>query len=58
MATLASVYPLHLFGLTVPCYAALSALLLNLAVSWLLTLALRASGNASLRDETIAADYV
>jgi solute:Na+ symporter, SSS family len=54
----ASVYPLHLFGWTVPSYAALSALLINLAVSWLLTLVLRATGNASLRDETVAADYV
>ena len=28
----ASIYPLHLFGLTVPCYVALSALLANLVV--------------------------
>ena len=54
----ASVYPLHLFGLTVPCYAALSALLVNLAVSWLGTMILRATGSASLRDETVAAAYV
>ena len=53
-----SVYPLQLLGWTVPCYAALSALAVNLVVSWLVTMALRATGNASLRDETIAADYV
>ena len=53
-----SVYPLQLFGTTVPCYAALSALAVNLVVSWLVTLVLRATGNTSLRDETLAADYV
>ena len=42
-----STYPLHIFGLTIPCYAAVSALVLNLAVSWLLTLIL-------LRDAGIA----
>src|SRR5438552_12255156 len=37
LAFKSSTYPLHIFGLTVPCYAAVSALLVNLAVSWLLT---------------------
>jgi SSS family solute:Na+ symporter len=50
-----STYALHVFGLTVPCYAAVSALLANLVVSWLLTLVLR--GSAVVRDETAAADY-
>ena len=50
-----STYPLHLFGLTIPCYAAVSALVANLAVSWLLTLILR--GGAIVRDETAAEDY-
>jgi SSS family solute:Na+ symporter len=50
-----STYPLHIFGLTVPCYAAISALVANLLVSWLLTLALR--GGAIVRDETAAEDY-
>ncbi len=53
-----STYPLHLFGLTVPCYAAISALVANLAVSFALTWALRAAGSVSARDETVAADYV
>ena len=48
-------YVLHVFGLTVPCYAAVSALVANLLVSWLLTLALR--GSAMVRDETAAEDY-
>jgi solute:Na+ symporter, SSS family len=50
-----STYPLHLFGLTIPCYAAVSALVANLLVSWLLTLVLR--GGAIVRDETAAEDY-
>ncbi|HJS45541.1 MAG TPA: sodium:solute symporter [Rhizomicrobium sp.] len=53
-----STYPLHIFGLTVPCYAAVSALLANLAVSWLLTLALRAAARTAETDETRAEDYV
>jgi SSS family solute:Na+ symporter len=51
-------YPLHIFGLTVPCYAAVSALLVNLVVSWLLTAILRAMGSTQQADETVAADYV
>jgi SSS family solute:Na+ symporter len=53
-----SIYPLHLFGLTVPCYVALSALLTNLAVSGLGTLVLRATVGTSVRDETMATDYL
>ncbi|MDE2466073.1 MAG: sodium:solute symporter [Alphaproteobacteria bacterium] len=33
-----SIYPLHIAGVTVPCYAALSALLLNMAVSLVFSL--------------------
>jgi SSS family solute:Na+ symporter len=51
-------YSLHILGLTVPCYAAVSALIANLAVSWLLTLVLRAVAGVKVRDETIAEDYV
>ena len=53
-----STYPLHIFGLTVPCYAAVSALAANLLVSWLLTLVLRATISTVQIDETVAADYV
>lgn len=52
-----SSYPLHILGVTVPCYAAISALVANLAVSWLLTLVLRATGGLHARDETAADDY-
>jgi SSS family solute:Na+ symporter len=61
-ATLAfksSVFPLHLFGLTVPGYAAVYSLVLNLAVAAVLTAVLRAAGAArASEDETTALDYV
>ena len=50
-------YSLHILGLTMPCYAAVSALIANLAVSWLLTLLLRATGATKFADETAATDY-
>ncbi|MBN9588603.1 MAG: sodium:solute symporter [Alphaproteobacteria bacterium] len=50
-------YPLHLFGWTIPCYAALSALVLNIAVAGVLHLLLKDKGGAQT-DETAAADYV
>jgi solute:Na+ symporter, SSS family len=58
LAFKSSTYPLHLFGLTVPCYAAISALLANLLVSWVLTLILRATTHTPICDETRAEDYV
>jgi SSS family solute:Na+ symporter len=51
-------YSLHLLGWTVPCYAAVSALALNLIVSWVVALVLRAMSVAPTRDETVAEDYV
>jgi SSS family solute:Na+ symporter len=51
-------YPLHLLGLTIPCYAAVSALVANLVVSGLLTLILRAATATQFTDETAAEDYV
>ncbi|XCB34655.1 sodium:solute symporter [Tunturibacter psychrotolerans] len=53
-----SVYPLHLFGSTYPMYAAVPALLLNLAVSTVLTLLFRAMKINSGADTTDAAAYV
>jgi SSS family solute:Na+ symporter len=52
-----SVYPLTLFGVTIPCYAALSSLILNIAVSF----ALSAVFNVVMKnssDETLAEHYV
>ena len=53
-----SVYPLHIFGVTVPCYAALSALALNLAVGVVLSLVFNALSKGRRADETAAADYI
>ncbi len=51
-----STYVLHLFGLAVPCYAALSSLLLNIAVSAALSVVFNMFG-AVRHDETAAEDY-
>ena len=52
-----SIYVLHIFGLAVPCYAALSALALNLAVGIVLSLVFNAFSPGARADETAAADY-
>jgi len=57
LALKTSVYPLHLFGHTYAMYAAVPALLLNLAVSTLFTLILRAAKTNQGSDATIAEDY-
>jgi SSS family solute:Na+ symporter len=49
-------YPLHAFGITIPCYAAVSALVLNLAVAFVASPLLNAVSRGT--DETLAADYV
>jgi len=53
-----STFPLHLMGLTIPGYAALYALILNLVVSTLATLAMRAGGYLPPADRTIPSDYL
>ncbi|MGD0141694.1 MAG: sodium:solute symporter [Rhizomicrobium sp.] len=54
-----AIYPLHIMGWTVPCYAALSALILNLLVSIALSIVFNALARDDVReDETAAADYV
>ena len=52
-----SVYPLHLFGQTYAMYAAVPALLLNLAISAVLTVILRAADSGADIDATQPADY-
>jgi SSS family solute:Na+ symporter len=52
-----STYPLHLFGLTVPGYAALYALIVNLAVSTIATLVMNAMGIVRPADQTKPEDY-
>ncbi len=54
-----STYALHIFGLTVPCYAALSSLVLNVAVAAVLSLVFNTlSRRAAHRMRTVAEDYV
>jgi len=53
-----STYVLHLFGISVPCYAAVSALALNIAVSYALSVVLNAMSDAPRLDETVAEDYL
>jgi solute:Na+ symporter, SSS family len=50
-----STYPLDVFGLTFPTYAALLALALNIALAVVVTLA---PGQKNKTDETAPADYV
>jgi len=57
LALKTSVYPLHLFGQTYAMYAAVPALLLNLAISTVLTLILRPIKATHGTDATIAEDY-
>lgn len=52
----AAVYVLHIGGLDLPCYAALSSLVLNLVVSYALSLLFNALSNARA-DQTAAEDY-
>ena len=58
LAFKSSTYTLYLFGLEIPCYAAVSALVLNIAVSYGLTLIINAVGSPVRRDETRPEDYV
>lgn len=53
-----SVYSLHVAGTTFSSYAAVYALLVNLAIATVLTAALRVLGTQSASDETAATDYV
>jgi solute:Na+ symporter, SSS family len=53
-----SVFVLHIFGVAIPCYAALSALALNLAVGIVLSFVFNALSKGARADETAAADYV
>ena len=52
-----STYVLHFFGLSVPCYAAFSALILNLAVAIGVSL-IASTFSAMPADQTAAEDYV
>jgi SSS family solute:Na+ symporter len=51
------VYPLHIFGTTVPCYIALASLVVNIVLSAVLSLVLNAVRTDRHRDVTVAGDY-
>jgi solute:Na+ symporter, SSS family len=52
------IYPLHIAGWTIPCYAALAALVLNLVVTIVLSLVFNAIHAVRGADETEAGHYV
>jgi SSS family solute:Na+ symporter len=53
-----SIYVLHIFGVAVPCYAAVSALVLNIAVALVVSVVLHALSDKPRVDETSPADYL
>jgi SSS family solute:Na+ symporter len=53
-----AVYELHLFGLTIPCYAALIALVLNIVIAYVASFICNAMSSAPRVDKTLAEDYV
>jgi SSS family solute:Na+ symporter len=53
-----STYPLEIFGFTIPCYAALSALVLNIVVGLVVSMVLNAVSKAPRYDETVPSDYL
>jgi len=57
LALKTSVYPLHFQGHIFPMYAAVPALVLNLVVSWCLTVVFRLVNMGNGTDVTTAADY-
>jgi solute:Na+ symporter, SSS family len=53
-----SIYNLHIFGITIPCYAALSSLVLNIVVSVILSAVFNAWLRHPVVDATKAEDYL
>jgi len=53
----APIYPLHILGTTVPCYIALVSLVVNLVLSFVLSLFLNAVWTDRHKDVTVAGDY-
>jgi SSS family solute:Na+ symporter len=53
-----AVYAIHVFGITIPGYAALYALVVNLVVSAVLSLVFNLVASDRHRDATLASDYV
>jgi solute:Na+ symporter, SSS family len=53
----APIFPLHILGTVVPCYIALSSLVVNLVIAAVLSPMLNAIAPDRARDVTVAADY-
>ncbi len=53
----AAIYPVSLFGTTIPCYIALSSLFVNIAVSAVLSVIFNAIASDRHKDRTVAEDY-
>ncbi|HSU06979.1 MAG TPA: sodium:solute symporter, partial [Acetobacteraceae bacterium] len=53
----APVFPITIFGTTIPCYIALSSLIVNLIVSVVLSLLFNPVLSDRHRDVTVASDY-
>jgi SSS family solute:Na+ symporter len=53
-----SIYPIHILGTTIPCYAAISSLLLNIVVSFGLSWAINAALGGVPNDTTVEANYL
>jgi SSS family solute:Na+ symporter len=53
-----AVFPLHILGYTVPCYIALATVILNIAISAVLTLVFHRTAPDRHVDDTRATDYV
>src|SRR5271166_1660918 len=52
-----AIYPLHLFGTTVPCFIALSSVAVNIAVAVIVSLPLNRVASDRHKDVTVAGDY-
>jgi hypothetical protein len=52
-----STFAIDLFGVTIPCYAAVSTLVVNIVIAVVLSALFNALSKAPRADATVAADY-
>jgi solute:Na+ symporter, SSS family len=50
-------FDVHIFGLTIPMYAALASFIVNLVVTWVLAAIFKGANVDKVQDETVPADY-
>jgi SSS family solute:Na+ symporter len=53
----APIYPLHIAGITFPCYIAITSVVVNIAVALVLSLPLNLVASDRQKDRTVTADY-